>query len=63
MGEFGPHPITITEVYAYVQMTEIFGVDARCRFLATIRALDGVYLAHQAKAAKTSAGQASPAGG
>ena len=53
-GEYGPLPISMTDVLAYLELVKEDGVDERLRFLRYVQDMDGVYLEHAAKLAEAS---------
>lgn len=53
-GQFGPSPIPVTEVQAYLALVKECGVDERMKFLRLVQKMDTVYLEHAATLAESS---------
>lgn len=53
-GQFGPMPITISDVQAYLSLIKEEEVGERLRFLNVVQAMDSTYLAHASKKSEAS---------
>lgn len=53
-GQYGPLPITLTDVLSYLHLIDEENVGERLKFLRVIQNMDGVYLEHAAKKAEQS---------
>lgn len=51
-GQFGPMPIPIADVHAYLMLVGEDRVEERLRFLSVMQSMDGVFLKHEAERSK-----------